>query len=664
MIYTLNNTTGSNIVIGSFTFVPATPQVVFMSEGLFSSPSNVGTLLGHLGSGDLVASDLNGDTIAAATAKEQVQNVFYAYVAYGSWSWPGYVGAKAVDAIVHTIDQFNFAGAGVTKSRKVTFTRLYKTFQLLLSGMLEDAKNALLETVPDITPEFLVESRLNSFLHAVQSSNGDTVADWTWKTGNFTFVFFPDTQGYVDSTSLRLEPLQDQVDWVIAQQSARQIEIVAHTGDLVEDESVQDEWDDIVYEMERLRTAGIRYAVTGGNHDGENRASANFNAEFPQSWFSGDSRFMEWYETGDIWNSAWDLSTENAKIMCVMLEIGPRQEVQNWVKNLSVRYPDWTMMVVTHAYLQVEETTYNSIVLPAGASGDPRYYGFEDAIHCEAMTDFFDTIPNLLLVMCGHRGLPADSISHLSAVNDAGNTRFAHMLNVQYTGNNGWISLLEFKTNDNQIDLKTYSPYLDSWDTSSDAELTMSVPMDGSFYTPPTYPVTDNITCLSGGFTEELVATGAIANVNPSDVELGEDNAGEQVCGVHFILSVPRGATIHSASISFRADESHSVPCSLAIDVEDTLWAPELTTNDYDISSRTLTGSPVSWANVEAWTTGNWYSTPDLASLVQHLVDKPFWNVDNPCIFVVSQAGASGRRVAEAAGVAGNEPILTVEWSL
>jgi len=268
------------------------------------------------------------------------------------------------------------------------------------------------------------------------------------------------------------------------------------------------------------------------------------------------------------------------------------------------------------------------------------------------------------LVMCGHRGLPDDSIAHISATNDAGNTRFSHMLNVQYTGNNGWISLLEFKTNDNQVDLKTYSPYLDQWDTSSESQLSMSIPMDGSFYTPPTYPVTDEITCLSGGFTEELVSTGAIASINPSDIELGEDTAGEQVCAAHFILSVPRGATIHSATLSFQADESHTESCSLSLDVEDTLWSDDLAAEDYNISSRTLTGSPVSWANVESWTVGNRYSTPDIKSLIQHLVDQAAWNIDNPCCIVISQAAASGRRVAENASVAAQAPILTVQWSL
>ncbi|MDA0729829.1 MAG: choice-of-anchor I family protein [Bacteroidetes bacterium] len=136
--------------------------------------------------------------------------------------------------------------------------------------------------------------------------------------------------------------------------------------------------------------------------------------------------------------------------------------------------------------------------------------------------------------------------------------------------------------------------------------------------------------------------------MDSSDLELINDG-GEQEVGIRFAeLNVPAGATITEAYIQFTADNSDSGETNLQIHVEDAAnpgtYAADVLN---DISGRTKYGVSVEWANVPAWTAGLAgldQRTPDLASLVQHIVDSEGWAAGNAINFIIT---GTGEREAE-----------------
>ncbi len=153
-------------------------------------------------------------------------------------------------------------------------------------------------------------------------------------------------------------------------------------------------------------------------------------------------------------------------------------------------------------------------------------------------------------------------------------------------------------------------------------------------------------------------------STSSSDLELTYDARSNQLVGTRFAsLDVPAGATITKAWIQFRVDESTSEPTALTIRGEPSVAAPGYSSQPHNISSRSSTLASVVW-NPPPWLSvreqGVDQRTPNLASVVQEIIDLPGWSRGNPINFVIS---GTGKRVADSYdGGATNAPILHVEY--
>ncbi len=161
---------------------------------------------------------------------------------------------------------------------------------------------------------------------------------------------------------------------------------------------------------------------------------------------------------------------------------------------------------------------------------------------------------------------------------------------------------------------------------------------------------------------EESSATGGV-NRKSTDLELTDDN-GAQIVGIRFDkVKVPQGSFIQNAYIQFTADEADSIVTSLSIYGEFASDAKKYSEDRYDISSRTKTNAVVSWTPSPWPTVGSRAAdqrTPNLAVLIQEVIDNPEWRKDKPIAFIIE---GTGRRTAESRdGSKNNAPLLYIEY--
>ncbi len=159
----------------------------------------------------------------------------------------------------------------------------------------------------------------------------------------------------------------------------------------------------------------------------------------------------------------------------------------------------------------------------------------------------------------------------------------------------------------------------------------------------------------------EEEVSGAIYS-NSSDLELINDDQ-DQVIGLRFVVDVPQGAVIDKASVRFTVDEVSTGTGDLEISAEHVTDAESFANSSYNVSSRTTFSETVSWKP------GNWnvvgesgdeQETPDLAALIQKVVDQPQWQPGQHVVLVVK---GTGRRTASSYdGDAASAPLLNVDY--
>ncbi|MCH9698895.1 MAG: integrin alpha [Gammaproteobacteria bacterium] len=151
---------------------------------------------------------------------------------------------------------------------------------------------------------------------------------------------------------------------------------------------------------------------------------------------------------------------------------------------------------------------------------------------------------------------------------------------------------------------------------------------------------------------------------NSSDLELGFNKTKQQTVGMRFnSVNIPQGSTITAAYIQFQADETDSVTTNLLIEGEATDHAQAYASFIGNISSRNRTQAAIAWTP-PPWTSigeaGPNQQTPDIASIIQEVIDRPGWLSGNALGVVVT---GNGQRTAESYdGMPSAAPLLHMEY--
>ncbi len=180
---------------------------------------------------------------------------------------------------------------------------------------------------------------------------------------------------------------------------------------------------------------------------------------------------------------------------------------------------------------------------------------------------------------------------------------------------------------------------------------------------------------LTGGDNDAEEHLNAGMDVGSSDLEMPYEDAGtpsstdEQLTCLRYILPLAKGVQITKASVEFTCDETKdgSKPVNLIIEGQLALNPPAFTTAAKDLTGRApWTTAQARWA-VENWTAvGQKSSTPDIAAILQELVNQDGWVSGNAVVLAFrddKSNPSTGQRCADAFEDhnAANAPVLHLE---
>jgi len=139
----------------------------------------------------------------------------------------------------------------------------------------------------------------------------------------------------------------------------------------------------------------------------------------------------------------------------------------------------------------------------------------------------------------------------------------------------------------------------------------------------------------------------------------------DRVVGLRFRdVKIPQGAVIDSANVEFTAAVSSSAgTLTVQIAAEAANDAMPFGTTTGDLSARPKTANPVSWDLAAAWTAGAQQTTPNFASVLQQVVNRPGWVEGNDVVLLFSgTAGVALRKAFSHDGKPTAAALLTVEY--
>jgi hypothetical protein len=163
----------------------------------------------------------------------------------------------------------------------------------------------------------------------------------------------------------------------------------------------------------------------------------------------------------------------------VALEFGPREQVTLWASEVIARHAPMPAIVVTHAYLYSDDTRYDWSSRP-DQMWNPHSYGLASLPGGvkdgeEMFQSFIRHNSNVEIVVSGH--VLNDGIGRLTSEQEGGEEVHQLLANFQHQpeGGAGFLRIMTFRNHGTEIDVQTYSPYLDEYKNDSDNKFSLDL---------------------------------------------------------------------------------------------------------------------------------------------------------------------------------------------
>ena len=208
-------------------------------------------------------------------------------------------------------------------------------------------------------------------------------------------------------------------------------------GDVVNDSSNTTQWAIARSGYDRFRTGSIPVLVGSGNHDWDSDGAwgnvsnyTRWNAQFTAAWYTNSAWWTATrggFYTNTQQQNAYILVTNSVDRFCLItLQCGPSTNELLWASNVASTYPDYRVILATHAYLRDDGML--------GGASDP--YPISGGSSGETIWSFMRSVPNLTAIIGGHYGggiISPGLELHIFAVGDNGNVVSQVFCNYQDT---------------------------------------------------------------------------------------------------------------------------------------------------------------------------------------------------------------------------------------
>lgn len=300
---------------------------------------------------------------------------------------------------------------------------------------------------------------------------------------DFTIIALPDTQYYSENVGgTRAAIYNAQTDWIVSQRDYLNIAFVMHLGDITnfgDGPTTRDaEWANATNAMYRLENPattqlaeGIPYSMNVGNHDqypngdDDTGTTIYFNTFFgvnpttQVNHFAGKSYYGGTSEPTLADNNYTLFSASGLDFIVISMEYSatPDQADLDWADNLLKTYPNRRAIMVSHH-------TVNT--------GNPASFSSMGSAMYNALKDN----PNLMMMHGGH-------IHGEGRRSDTFQGRTVHSILADFqgrtNGGDGWLRILTFKPSQDLVQVQTYSPTLNQYETDADSAFTIPVNLSG-----------------------------------------------------------------------------------------------------------------------------------------------------------------------------------------
>jgi len=272
-------------------------------------------------------------------------------------------------------------------------------------------------------------------------------------TESFSIIVLPDTQHY---SQYYPEIFINQTQWIVDKKSDLNVAFVSSMGDIVQNGDSISEWENSAGSMKILDEGGVSWEVLPGNHDFESAGSLiNYNIYFGIGNFSGKRWFGGSYPNGTNNNNFALFSSGSYDYLFFSFQYHPSDLVLVWANETIAQHPNRRVIVATHDYLDLNGKRRHE--------GDHIWNSFV-AAHAE----------QVFLVLCGHMHGEALRTDYVNGYK-------VHQLVADYqdrpNGGNGWLRILEFHPAEDKILVKTFSPYLRSYESDADSQFWLDYEM-------------------------------------------------------------------------------------------------------------------------------------------------------------------------------------------
>ncbi len=291
----------------------------------------------------------------------------------------------------------------------------------------------------------------------------------------WAMVVLPDTQRYTDAFP---DIFDAQTEWIANNAEDLNLKYVLHVGDVTEWSSVA-EWNRAKASIATM-TSEVPLAVVPGNHDYyRDRVRDSPLADyFPVADFQSMPSYGGLFEPERMDNSFHLFEVNGQQWLILALEWGPRDSALAWANTVLDNNPADHVVVLTHAYLYLDSTRYDWATRGTSQDWNPHSYPASRWPEVNDGEEIWQKLitqrSNVDFVVCGHAA--REGLGRLTSTTSTGAIVHQLLANFQdgASGGAGYLRIMEFR--EDEIRVRTYSPWLDHFFTGPDNEFTLAWP--------------------------------------------------------------------------------------------------------------------------------------------------------------------------------------------